>query len=172
MPWLLALQNYQQPWHCKMEIFSLTYQRPISQEVLKIGIHKMSLKNTLVNLQDNRRVDWNWPVEFHIFLFPCQVITCSMGYNIPKVLLKNTKAIFILLHFSFPYMTNRNQRLNAAHTSSLSNVLWRDGGIIDTFKKTSITRLPFSTSHWSTMTESWGPSQYKDRLIYVWRFPC
>ena len=22
------------------------------------------------------------------------------------------------------------------------------------------------------LTATWGPSQYKDRLIYVWRFPC
>ena len=25
---------------------------------------------------------------------------------------------------------------------------------------------------WITCREAWAPSQYKDRLIYVWRFPC
>ena len=44
------------------------------------------------------------------------------------------------------------------------------------YKPHQIKKVKCFSSHFAGVfgqsIEAWAPSQYKDRLIYVWRFPC
>ena len=73
------------------------------------------------------------------------------------------------LHISKCYNCNSNMLVNMIRSLKFGRLISSSAAEMPA---TSLINQKTQNQNSSLTINSWAPSQYKDRLIYVWRFPC